>query len=143
MRTRKIYLAGPITGLTYAEATGWRTLVQQILRPTGIECFSPLLGADVINDDMATDRAIMSRDYHDVVTSDLIIANFLGAIEKSTGTIMELGFAYAHRIPVIGVMEREGNAHDHPMVREALAYRVTSIEMAASIARRVLLSDAS
>jgi hypothetical protein len=39
-------------------------------------------------------------------------------------------------------MEAENNLHDHPMIREAIGYRVTTIDEAISITLAVLLPHA-
>ncbi len=45
----------------------------------------------------------------------------------SIGTVIELGWADAYRKPVILVMEKEDNPHDHPMVREIAGYYVNTL----------------
>jgi len=77
---------------------------------------------------LTTARAIMVRDYEDCKNADLVFANFLNCNRLSIGTIMEMGFAYAHRIPVVAVM-KPGNIHSgHPMMEEAFTVKVPSLD---------------
>jgi nucleoside 2-deoxyribosyltransferase len=88
-----------------------------------------------------TNRGILRRDHHDCVTSDLIFINFLDSRSKSLGTAMEIAWAYDRHIPIIIIMEKSGNLHEHPMINEALTYRVDSLEEGIILTRSVLLSD--
>ena len=145
----KVYLAGPISGLTYDGAQSWRKVVTDTLAPD-ITCYSPLRQKHYLRSEgtleqsytcheLSTDRGIMTRDHWDCMTSDVVFANLLGATRISIGTVMELAWAFAYRKPLIVVMEPENNAHEHPMIREALGYRVDSLERGVEIARALLL----
>jgi nucleoside 2-deoxyribosyltransferase len=141
---KRIYLAGPMGGLTLEEATTWRNYVssQLYLKSDGrIECYSPLRGGCIAFDDDAklasadinptpftTNRAIMTRDYIDCVKADLVFAYFLDAPKISIGTVMEMGFAYAHRIPVVAVINNDCVHSGHPMMEETFTYRVSSLD---------------
>jgi nucleoside 2-deoxyribosyltransferase len=150
MSKPKVYLAGPITGLTFEDAQGWRDIAARSLAPE-INAFSPLRnktflsGRGAIHSKpylgvaMATDRGIMTRDHWDCLTADLILVNFLGARYPSIGTAMEIGFAFAYRKPVVAIMEHEGNVHDHGMIREAIGYRTHDFDEALEIVRAILL----
>lgn len=143
-----VYLAGPISGLTYEEANNWRCHIRVDLAPD-IICFDPMRGQEYLkdfgvlegayeSDPMTTARAIMIRDHWDCMRADLIIANFVDVKRISIGTCMEIAFAFAYRKPLIAIMEI-GNPHDHPMVKEAVSYWAHNIGDAAAIARSVLL----
>jgi nucleoside 2-deoxyribosyltransferase len=147
----KVYLAGPIWGLEYDEGQDWRRVVKNSLAPV-IDCYSPLRGHEFLRgkgqivdmyDDhsIRTNRGILRRDHHDCVTSDLIFINFLDSRSKSLGTAMEIAWAYDRHIPIIIIMEKSGNLHEHPMINEALTYRVDSLEEGIILTRSVLLSD--
>jgi nucleoside 2-deoxyribosyltransferase len=151
--TFKVYLAGAISGLTYDQGQDWRVQVKEALAPE-IACYSPLRAKDYLRSagvleqfyestPLSTDRGIMTRDYNDCITSDLIFVNLLGATPRvSIGTMMELGFAYAHRKPVVMVIEDDRkNIHDYPMVREAVGFRFNNIEGAIWATRAILLAD--
>lgn len=147
----KVYLSGPIAGLTFNEATIWRHFVTAELEDW-VEILDPMRGCVPVEDGdtamamsvsfvdeaLSTDRGIMTRDYNDTKNSDLIFINLLGAKKASVGTAMELAWAYDMQIPVIVVMETEGNPHEHPMMREAMSYRVDTLERGVAIAKSVL-----
>ena len=150
----KVYLAGPISGLTYADCTSWRDdFVADMRRidPEGrIRIASPLRGKaylasmgviEVLGEHlkmpMSTDKAIKTRDHWDVRTCDIMVVNLLGATRVSIGTMIELGWADAHGKPVILLME-DDNIHTHPIVSEIAGFRVTSVAEAVAITYTVL-----
>ncbi len=154
MDHHRVYLSGPITGLTMAEATTWRDEITseldefaEILDPMRDVEGSPdtivtelLVSADPT---MMTDRGLVVRDYTDTITSTILIVNLLGARRVSIGTVIELGWAYQARIPTIVLMEDHGNPHEHAFVRELTSYRVTSIERAIAVAKSVMGASSS
>lgn len=79
---------------------------------------------------LSTDRAINSRDRFDTLRATAVLVNLLGASRVSIGTVMEIAWAYDHKIPVVVAMEPEGNLHDHPMIRDSISIRVASLEEA-------------
>jgi nucleoside 2-deoxyribosyltransferase len=144
----KVYLAGPIKGLSYGGATTWRDEVRSILEPE-IEVFSPMRAKSYLSGKssvsasydqypLSTPRAITTRDRFDTTRCDLVLVNLMYAETVSIGTVMEVAWADAARRPVILVME-EGGIHDHPMVREVVGFRAGSVEGAAEMARAILL----
>ncbi len=148
----KVYLAGPITGLDFEGATDWRIEVTKLMRP--IEALSPMryksylaqygkLRAQYENTDirhpLSTDQGITTRDRWDVQRCDLILMNFLGAERVSVGTCIEVGWGDAYRKPIILVMEREGNLHEHGMIQSIIGYRVETLEEAVDITKALLL----
>ena len=143
-----VYLAGPITGCTYGECTDWRKEFAAAM-PEVVECFSPMRfkkhldNGEAIADNypqhvLCSQRGIMSRDYFDCSRADLGVFNFLGATRVSIGTVMEIAWCFAHRIPTVVVMEKEGNIHEHSMLREAISFRVESLEAAEEVVRAIL-----
>lgn len=123
MQKKSIYLAGPITGKSYQDARyGWRKQFVAMLESRGaghIQCHSPMRERDALQDEkfisadcgypsltgFGTSKGILTRDHNDVMNSDLVVANFLGTTSVSVGTCVEVGFAYAHRKPLIAVLE--------------------------------------
>lgn len=141
----RCYLAGPITGLTYGECTDWREHAVNVLEAEGIEALSPMRGKHFIlkriggeerlgqtyeDSPMSTQKGIVARDRFDVMRSDVVIFNFLGATERSIGSCVELGWCDAFRKVAIVVIEKNGNCHDHAFVREIAGYRVDSLDEA-------------
>jgi nucleoside 2-deoxyribosyltransferase len=71
----------------------------------------------------------MTRDFNDVKQSDVLLVNLLGAKVPSLGTIMEMAWAFALQKPCVVAIEATGNPHDnHPMIHEAMSFRVESLE---------------
>jgi len=144
----KVYLAGPITGASWDEATEWRAEAKKRLNVHGIEGLSPLRakkyleGSDKIRAayeefPLSSQKGLTTRDRFDCTRADLIIVNVLGTTKVSIGTVMEIAWADLYRIPVILVME-DGNVHDHPMIRETCGFVVTSIIDAVEVAISIL-----
>jgi len=138
-RDKKIYLAGAMSGLTYADAQEWRDTAIQLLNEYGLTGYSPLrgtgkeLGQTVIEGSpntnvFLTSKGIVSRDHFDVKTSDAILINLLGTERVSIGTVMEIALAWEYRIPVVLICE-ETNIHwSHPFVNEMVSYRVDTLQ---------------
>jgi nucleoside 2-deoxyribosyltransferase len=149
----RIYLAGPMAGLNYKQATDWRNDVTKELERFGVACYSPLRwkeflaelkkisrkGTDKDVHPLATTKGIMTRDYNDVLKADVIIANFLGSEMTSMGTVMECAWAYHLNIPVIAIGEKSNPHLVHPMMMEAVCYEVRTVDDAIDIAKAILL----
>jgi nucleoside 2-deoxyribosyltransferase len=148
----KVYLAGPISGLTFDEGQSWREEFIQKIDPS-INCYSPLRGKQYLSTHgklegsynefpLSTDKGITARDRFDCMGSDLVVFNLLGATNRvSIGTMIELGWADASRKPAILIMEKEGNVHEHPMVNMTTHFRVDNIEDAIKMTEIILLSN--
>lgn len=147
---RKVYLAGPISGMTFQGSEEWRDEFKSYI-PSGsdIKCFSPLRAKQFLkkkgvieqsyaDNPLSVDRGVMTRDHFDCATSDLVVANFMGVERVSIGTVMEVAWAHSYRKPLILIIEKEGNPHDHPMIREATGFRTESVEEAAYLALTIL-----
>lgn len=154
---KKIYLAGPISGLTYEGAQDWRNYFSSKIDPR-IACYSPLRGKDYLKmrgplegsyDEwpLSTDQGITTRDRYDCMGADLVLFNLLGCTGPnariSVGTMIELGWADAARNPAIVVMEKTGNVHEHPMLRQTTQFRVDNLEDAIKLAEIILLPGAT
>lgn len=136
----RIYLAGPITGLTHEGASGWRDQVATIFGGMGFECFSPmrhtdnLKGVGVIQGNeeyqsnvMTTAKGVMSRDFFDVKRADLLLVNLLGTKRVSIGTVMEIGWAWHMQKPVVVIAEPDNEHVTHLMMQEAISVVVPDI----------------
>lgn len=156
-KPKTVYLAGPITGLDYEDArNGWRASFGSMLKPH-ISVASPMRGKDCLKDVGILDRGnapyyenntltsaagITGRDRNDVLTSDAMVANFLGATKGSLGTAIEFGWADMGRVPVVTVIESDDlaalNPHDHLMIRHLSVYITDSLEKAAVLVNLLL-----
>ena len=142
-----IYLAGPITGCSYNQATDWREAFPKLVGDS-VKCLSPMRGKAYLSgipslkadyeDLLAGQKGIFCRDRFDVHRCDCIIVNLLGAKQVSIGTMFELAWASTRRIPIILIIESENNIHAHPFVREACNFRVTTLDEAAETVRLIL-----
>ena len=119
----RVYLAGPITGLSYEGATDWREYAKRALAPEVIGV-SPMRGKEYLAhlkdiggtpdehymrlQAMSTPKGITNRDRWDCKTCDAILMNVLGATKASVGTMIEAGWANAYGVPVVLVIEAEG-----------------------------------
>lgn len=151
MKPHKVYLAGPITGLDFDGAADWRNEAIAKLKP--IAGMSPMRGKEFLKpigvlsgtaeeyghlNVMASPRGIMTRDRYDCTTCDVLLVNFKDAKRVSIGTVMEVAWADANRIPIVCIMEK-GNVHEHAMIAEAIGYRVDTLEEAVRVIRILLL----
>ena len=134
MDMKKVYLAGPITGMAWSQSEDWRDALKSKARKIhitdsdggmrvkvkypfeNVRFFSPLRGKDYLKNvdtikdsydehKFSTGKSIMLRDHYDVQTADAVIVNLIGATRVSIGTVMEIAWAYAYRKPVICIIE--------------------------------------
>jgi len=160
MVSKTVYLGGPISGLTYEEATGWRNEVTNKLRQYGIKGLSPLRAEvylrnheGLLNDyqqphelekagcqilAMSTQRGVVERDKFDATRCGVLLVNLVGTKRISIGTMIEIGWASEHNIPIVLVIEDSGNLHDHAFVRECCGFRTPHLVEAVEIVRAIL-----
>ena len=149
----KVYLAGPISGLTYDQGQDWRQYAVKRFAELSpeIKAYSPLRAKEYLRaygqleqgyeqHPLSSEKGITTRDRNDASWSDLIIFNLLGAKRVSIGTCIEIGWADSHRVPMVLVIEKEGNPHDYPIIREVCGFRTDSLDDGINIARGILLS---
>lgn len=124
---KRIYLAGPIAGLSYALARhGWREDFYEKWAAGAhslvADLYSPMRGKDFLfgvknighspgqydEHPMGTDAGIVTRDMNDVRLCDLMVVHLLGAKEVSRGTMVEYGWASAFGKPIITIIEKDG-----------------------------------
>lgn len=149
---KTVYLAGPISGLTFDVAQDWRTTAQNFLAGRGVKGLSPLRDKEYLRavgelspqcgkegkaGVLSLPRSIMTRDFYDCTTCDVVLVNLLGAQRVSIGTVMEIAWAYQCRTPVVLVMDAN-NVHEHAMINEAYGYRVASLDEGLAVCCSVL-----
>lgn len=147
MSRKAIFLAGPLTGISYNDALEWRKYVERRLPPDVI-AFSALRGKAYVEREtvlkdaypdhlLSTPQGTIARDRFDVSRCDALFVNFLKADRVSIGTIMEMAWADAWRIPIILAMEN-GNIHDHAFVRQVAAFITDDLDEAIRTAVNVV-----
>lgn len=139
-----VYLAGPITGCSYEEATEWRAYVTEKLERYA-RLLSPMRDKDFLIMEQniedhceewftSTVRGIRTRDQFDVMRADVILANLLHAKKPSIGTVCEIAWAHLLQKPIVLVME-DGNPHDHGFIRDMANFIVDDLDRAIQIVR--------
>lgn len=147
---KTLYLAGPISGLSYESATDWRLNIQDKL-PFWVKTLSPLRaktylkGVKCIEDNYSehptsTSRAILERDHNDVKKSDCILFNLLGTETVSIGTVMEIAWAKAYGVPAVLVIEPI-NIHQHCMLVESCGFTCDNLDAAIDIIAGITGTD--
>lgn len=150
-----VYLAGPITGLTYGQSNDWRLYAIQKLAALGIKGVSPLRAKEYLESLgtlsghgaeyshlglFSTPQAVLARDHGDVTNTDGTIVNLLGAKTVSVGTVAEIAWAWDHRKRLVVAIEPEGNPHNHMFITEMIRpFRVDSLDGAIEVMRAILL----
>lgn len=151
---KTVYLAGPITGLSFGECTDWREYAIKSLAEENIKGLSPMRGKEYLASlptisghgneyqhmgVFATSRGVMTRDRFDCTRCDVVLMNLLDAKQVSIGTMMELAWADLSRIPVVCVMEKDkSNVHEHMMVNEAIGFKVETLADGLAIVKAIL-----
>jgi len=144
--SKLVYLAGPIDGCTYEGCTSWRNYAIEDLRKDRITGLSPMRAKDFLKIHpkildglqkhvLTTDKGITTRDKWDVRQSDAVLFNLLNAKKVTIGTMIEYGWASAYDKPIITVIEKEGNIHEHCIVRGLTGFRVETLEEGLGIVR--------
>jgi nucleoside 2-deoxyribosyltransferase len=148
-----LYLAGPISGLTYDEATAWRDRVCDYFIDSPVECLSPMRGkahlvkynkggipsaSELIGNPLCSDKGIVTRDWFDVKRSDAVLMNLAGADRVSIGTMVEIGWISSEGIPLVIVLP-SGSCHDHPFVRELAGVIVKDLSTGIDVVESILV----
>lgn len=140
----RIYLAGPIRGLTYGEATDWREYAAARLEDAGHTTMSPMRGKEYLkaygplnggeNGDgsypafpLSTAQGLFRRDIFDVMMCDAVLANLEQATNVSIGTAMEIQRGYDLGKYVVSVVT-PNTTHDHAFIAQASSLTVPKLE---------------
>lgn len=87
-------------------------------------------------------RLVVDRNKHIIQSSDVVLANFLSSDRASIGSIGELFWANAFRIPIVIVREPSGNVHDHAMLNAIASVVTSSLEDGCEAVLNILGTDA-
>ena len=117
-----VYLAGPIEGCDDKEINLWRSkchvgFLENII---GINPYR----AESESNTEETRKRIAMKNYMDVKSSDLILANMPREINNrrpSYGTTMEIGWAYSMQKPIV-IVSDDPEVHYHPLLSVAGAH---------------------
>lgn len=150
----KVYLSGPITGLTYSEARfGWRKKFAEMLAGLGAEhviLLSPMRheghlaemkATPILPDNLPTHlfshaRMIVAKDLLDIDESTIMVVNFLGSTKVSQGTLIEMGYAKKAGVQMVIVSDGQ-DPHNSPFIGE-MGIVVKTLEEAAAIVASLL-----
>lgn len=150
---KTVYLAGPITGLSFKGCTDWREQVCADLNTLGIKGLSPMRAKDYLAhlDNisgtgeeyghlgvLSTPRGVITRDHYDCTTCDVLLVNLLGAKQVSIGTVAEIAWAWMKRTPIVIAIEPKGNIHEHMFILEMTGFRVESLQQAVATVGAIL-----
>ena len=109
--SKTVYLAGPITGLSYSKARNtWRHEIASLL-PEHIHPLSPMRNKDFLEDQtvlagdpgmypehaLATPSGICTRDRNDVRNCDAMVACFLGATDRVSITLLPRALNFSNK----------------------------------------------
>lgn len=144
-----VYLGGPIAGVRFGDCNNWRVYAKKELAKHNISGVSPTRFKEIGLDEIASDRGdkiltlpkgLTTRDRYDVQSTDISLFYLIGATRVSIGTMIEYGWADSARKPIITVIEREGNVHEHSFVRELSGFVVETLDEGLYVAKAILLS---
>jgi nucleoside 2-deoxyribosyltransferase len=134
------YLAGPITNAgSFELATNWRYQVGLWLEDMEIGSYSPMRGKGFLKNNwklkldgsydhiLSTSKAIVNRDYFDIMRSDVMLVNLLGTDRASIGSCIEFGWAHGNDTPIVMVVG-EHNIHQHAMLKEMATFITADLE---------------
>ena len=143
-KTYKIYTAGKMSGLTFAEQMDWRVRIEKLIREKSdklITFIHPPMFYTYGEQLHKNETEVMEWDISQLKDSDIVIVD-LTTISDSIGTHIELGvakamneFGYKH-IHIVGV----GKANtDYPWIPLCLLRQEESLDEAANYIARYLL----
>lgn len=141
MSKLRVYLAGPISGLTKDQSDNWRLKFEKMIPDA--KCVMPMyaenfakgrvLGTCHPGELMASAKAVMHKDEFYVRNSDAVVANFTGCgLRPSFGSVIECAWASMLNKPLVIIAEKD-NIHLHPMIVEEAGWVVDNLEDAAIV----------
>ena len=151
MVDRYVYLAGPIFGVSFEDATSWRVWVKTHLVP-GIKSVSPMRGKEFLRGKkmieagypeepiLGADMPVASRDFFDIAKADLLFAYLPEAVSKERpfcGTLLEIGAAIQARTPVVLVSD-DPRIRNCPLIKGKVGWQLDTLEMGVAAINSVL-----
>ena len=114
----RVYLAHPISGLSYNDVIAYFESTAKQLTDIGYEVLSPMTGKKELRNELnlraegyknpcSTNHAIVRRDKWCVEHSDVFFLDLIDAQEISIGSTCELAWAYASNVHSIVVLPEE------------------------------------
>ena len=135
-----VYLAGPIRGLDYETAMGWREEVVWEFEDLPITCISPMRDKEDLIEEkclvsaysglLTKGRHIYARDFNDVKRCDVVLVNFLYVPvghQVNGGTAWEIGLAHAWQKPIV-ICVTEDNPYYHSLLVNSVGFVVETLE---------------
>lgn len=136
-----IYTAGPVTGLTQAQALGWRQQVVDALSDLAtIHNPVPKPRAPTIeecNYSIEEQEQIFQDCYLRVRDCDFLLVNLAGTSARSIGTCFEVAWGFQFGKPTFLVLDER---HDHLFFRSS-GRVFTSLDAALLVLRQALLKQ--
>jgi hypothetical protein len=86
---------------------------------------------------LATPQGITARDRWDCQRSNVVLMNLIGADKVSIGSMIEIGWADAARIPLVLAME-PGNLHEHAMIKVIPGFILSTLTEAINVTLALL-----
>lgn len=131
----KVYLCGTMT--QDPKCFKWRDTVKDALKGTGIECLCPTRNKDPKEwsangfegkGTIYDNGAYVARDLSDILDSKAILLVWWGEPgRQSIGTWIEMGYALAHRIPIV-VVDMTKEYTKHPFIYKNAAATFDNLE---------------
>lgn len=129
---KTVYLAGPMSGLTWKEMSEWRCEAAEKLQVHGLQTITPTRAKPFLKDPALIRRrwirdvAVSRRDRNDLKNASAVLMNLSMTEAISIGTMVELGWADAFGVPVILVVQP--GAVQHVFLRALATEIVYSLE---------------
>lgn len=141
MTNRYVYLAGPIFGVSFDDATEWRALVKARFAP-GIKGVSPMRGKEFLRGEKKIGSSyetepiagaatpVAARDFFDVAHADLLFAYLPRAVSEKRpfcGTLLEIGAAIQAGTLVVLVSD-DPRVRDCPLIKGKVGWQLDTLE---------------
>lgn len=142
----RVYLAGLIS-TEFTKSLEWRVDAEFMLRDS-FHVLSPMRGKqDLVSvskdggltDPQLTSADIILRDFNDILRADVLLAHLddFGSPRPLIGTLIELGWAWEHRKPVLAIADTSNMLmRSHPFIVQAITHYTKSLDEAVDVLRR-------